>query len=280
MIMGYLDSAGLSSFWNKLKTILSGKQNSLSAGRGIDLTDSTVSVTTPVRGLTKAEYDALSTEDKNSGLYILTDSNISPDILGNIYSTVETRIGTWIDEKPLYRRVFQFSCPSGSSIISNTAILDLDQMVRCSGVIAGDSNANTNDLYPFPYYNSGKYIFLSYSKNESGIRVNNADHLFTAGCAITAIIDYTKTTDMVTLNTMSLGLPVETSEGPSEECAESIKVIKTASSVVSSSASSAAASKIATASASSARFRFVNASTSSARFRFVNASASSSKARL
>lgn len=54
---------------------------------------------------TQAQYDALATKDENT-LY-LTEGGES----GEVYSTNETRIGTWIDGKPLYRKVFTGTFP-------------------------------------------------------------------------------------------------------------------------------------------------------------------------
>jgi len=85
---------------------------SLTAGDGITIQDDTIRVTTPVKGVTQAEYDALSEEEKSKGLYIVTDANINFNDRGDIYSTEETRIGAWIDGKPLYRRVIRCKTPT------------------------------------------------------------------------------------------------------------------------------------------------------------------------
>lgn len=64
----------------------------------------------PTKVLTLAEYNALSKEEKQADvLYAITDDRPggsgSGGGGGEVYSTEETRIGTWIDGKPLYRRV-------------------------------------------------------------------------------------------------------------------------------------------------------------------------------
>lgn len=77
--MGYLDSAGLAHLWGKVKTALTGKQDILTAGDGITIQDDTISTTTPVKGMTQAEYDALSEEEKMSGnLYVTPQSDYFP----------------------------------------------------------------------------------------------------------------------------------------------------------------------------------------------------------
>lgn len=90
----------------------------LSAGEGICIEDGTVQVTTPVKGLTQAEYDKLSAADKQADkLYVITDANTALHDQGEVYSTQETRIGTWIDGKPLYRKVLETRSLSGSGVI-------------------------------------------------------------------------------------------------------------------------------------------------------------------
>ena len=104
--MGFLDNEGLAHFWGKVKDALSGKQDTITAGDGVSQAGSTISVTTPVRGVvTQAEFDALPEERRNKGLYVIpggsgTSGGGSP---WEVYSTEEQRIGTWVDGKPLYR---------------------------------------------------------------------------------------------------------------------------------------------------------------------------------
>ena len=104
--MGFLDNEGLAHFWGKVKDALSGKQDTITAGDGVSQAGSTISITTPVRGVvTQAEFDALPEERRNKGLYVIpggsgTSGGGSP---WEVYSTEEKRIGTWIDGKPLYR---------------------------------------------------------------------------------------------------------------------------------------------------------------------------------
>lgn len=79
----------------------------------------------PVEAHTKAEYDALTDEQKQAEvLHVITDDNggVSSDGSGSspgeVYSEEETLIGTWLG-KPLYRRVLQIS-PSKFPNIDST----------------------------------------------------------------------------------------------------------------------------------------------------------------
>lgn len=72
-----------------------------------------------VRGVTQAEYDALSDEEKR-GLVVITDAQPSGGgesggTCEDVYSTEEQRIGTWIDGKPLYRKTVKSVGLTGST---------------------------------------------------------------------------------------------------------------------------------------------------------------------
>lgn len=96
-----------------------------------------------IRSLTQAQYDALTTAEKNNGRFIITDADAptntaiwdkigedeldvgadlsdAVNILNGIseYSTTEQAVGKWIDGKTLYRKVY--TCPSFSVTSSST----------------------------------------------------------------------------------------------------------------------------------------------------------------
>lgn len=71
--MGYLDNAGLTHLWDKIKTALSAKQDVITAGDGLEKENSTLSVSSPVQGvISQEEYDALPEEKQKKGLYIVS----------------------------------------------------------------------------------------------------------------------------------------------------------------------------------------------------------------
>lgn len=115
---------------------------------------------------------------------------------GENYSKEEIRIGTWIDGKPLYRRVFDFVTPSTPSS-SGKAVFSLASNVeirKISGVVYG-TNGYT---YPAPYTSDDGQLFKIYSKNGVDVRISmNVELEHWKNANGIGIIEYTKTTDAV-----------------------------------------------------------------------------------
>lgn len=101
----------------------------------LTLDDGTLGITTPVQGIyTQSEFNALTEEQKNKGMYVISDgaeSSVSNTIY-EVYSTEETIIGTWIDGKPLYQKSFNGTSPnSETGVIIKNAIENLSTAVYC-----------------------------------------------------------------------------------------------------------------------------------------------------
>lgn len=194
-----LDGAGLAVVNQIIGDKLDKKQDKLAAGDGTTVAGNKVNVTTPVQGIyTQAEYDALPEEQKNKGMYVIPDTGSGPGggSSGEIYSAEETRIGTWIDGKPLYRKVYR-KVVGNSELeeIANLSSLQIDFVAHIYGVfdridgVDSDSWESANHIYP-----SGNSSSLWIS-NPSLLRCANKSR---KSSRITAIIEYTKTTDPAT----------------------------------------------------------------------------------
>lgn len=132
---------------------------------------------------------AISTAEAwNSAKWALV--NIADEIKNSmeLYSTTERKIGTWIDGKPLYRKVFtaEYNTANTEALV-NSNIQNINKIVDIKGFILTSNNAER----PLNFYNniSGEVAYLFY---------NSATNF--AFCApwtgtINAIIEYTKTTD-------------------------------------------------------------------------------------
>lgn len=107
----------------------------------------------------------------------------------NTYSTTEQRIGTWINDKSIYRRVFNIGnvSPSATSVLGS--ISNLDAVISMFGA------CNSNGLWlPIPRTHVSDVIFQNYVYIDNGsVKIGCG-----SGSAISygyLIIEYTKTTD-------------------------------------------------------------------------------------
>lgn len=165
--------------------------------------DGTIGVTTPVKAiLTREAFEALPEAERNTGMYVVydeEDESSTPSTpsesssAGEVYSEEETVIGTWIDGKPLYRKVFESTTPpnkNSTAIISQSALelLNVDKYVHLHGsmnylenaanvcLVSGTSADNTSfnmwidargivcNVSATQYYNQNVIIILEYTK--------------------------------------------------------------------------------------------------------------------
>ena len=105
-----------------------------------------------------------------------------------VYSTTETRVGTWINNKPIYRKVIETTTPSSSTVATIGSIPDIDKIIKLDGFLI--------------YSNQQVGLMFSYSTtvlNAIMMEGNNirckisASAYFNCNCYV--IAEYTKTTD-------------------------------------------------------------------------------------
>ena len=114
----------------------------------------------------------------------------------NTYSTTEQRIGTWIDGKPIYRKVI-----SVGGLTLNTYDVDISSL-NANMVFLNKSvlvNNTSTVLYQFPiYYTSTNDYFKAFRRKEGNndvVRINIGSTHAVSTNMIRLIIEYTKTTD-------------------------------------------------------------------------------------
>lgn len=130
---------------------------------------------------TTAEWNALPDEDKEKYVdheVILTDDGSgSGSSSKDVYSTEETIIGTWIDGKPLYRKVFNVAfnlegatwTDTGISVAQNNIDLIVSarassNKILCNGIwIRSDDGANVKAT-SLSTFNSVNIMILEYTK--------------------------------------------------------------------------------------------------------------------
>lgn len=117
----------------------------------------------------------------------------SSDEGGEVYSTEETRIGTWIDGKPLYRKCFQTTSPP---IQDTTTILvpfpDIVPIHIYGNLIVSDI---ANSIMPLNFMEgSSAYIFTWYIYNAIQMKHAHPENVF-SNKPVNIVCEYTKTTD-------------------------------------------------------------------------------------
>ena len=169
--------------------------------------------TVAVKPLTQAEYDALTDAEKQADVvYAITDDAGSGGGSGEeIYSTEETRIGTWIDGKPLYRKVFSFVISDTLSIPSTGlfsyqffASTEPLHFTNVYGMISSNYISNTKQSIPYTdasysgssISNLGAFInFKIMDSRANGGAVASITEKIFLGSSVEAVAEYTKTTD-------------------------------------------------------------------------------------
>lgn len=111
----------------------------------------------------------------------------------NNYSSNETKIGTWIDGKPLYRKVFETTLPSQKSNIIETGFGNTIIVRKLYGIFCDIANKPFSKPIPyFDIYNSNHITVFIGSGNGniyvSALGDNNNEQTF-------IYVEYTKTTD-------------------------------------------------------------------------------------
>ena len=102
--------------------------------------------------LTQAEYDALSTQEKNSNVfYCITDENGDEQSFQPvIYSTKEREVGVWTDGKPLYEKTLYVA----SGQINSTTFINMPTQSGIERLVSYKGSAydvNEQRYYALPY---------------------------------------------------------------------------------------------------------------------------------
>lgn len=110
-------------------------------------------------------------------------------LLKNTYSTTETRIGTWIDGKPLYRKVIAGTFAYATQTITDI-ITGYDKVINYGGTITTPSGYITQ-IPEYTNSNNFCYFVLNTANDDATLTIPSS---FVGGTFI-LIVEYTKTTD-------------------------------------------------------------------------------------
>ena len=115
------------------------------------------------------------------------------------YSTNETVVGTWVDGKPIYRKVFKVPAGfvisnSSYSEFPNTIIKNCDLLISAT-FMAANGLGTTTCNYSFHYATNPDGQLKALSP-----RNNTDDSIYTnSECKGYVMVEYTKTTDKATI---------------------------------------------------------------------------------
>lgn len=112
-----------------------------------------------------------------------------------VYSTEEKRIGTWIDGKPLYRKVVTIVSPD-KALTNKTYPFDapVDTMAALHAVLQSQKSVSTSK-YPLPFlYEENIYLSVWYSEGALLARAGGSAVEY-LNQPVTVRLEYTKTTD-------------------------------------------------------------------------------------
>lgn len=127
--------------------------------------------------------------DSSTIRVVQNGDNISLASNANEYSTTETVIGTWIDGKPLYRKVYSITSPSSANAnYADLSSLNIETTVHLYGYYKKPTGT-----FGIPFYDSDNnysVIFINNSNQLRG-RFGNSSEITNAK----VVIEYTKTTD-------------------------------------------------------------------------------------
>lgn len=144
----------------------------ISAGKSINLTNVATSGSNGLMsGADKSKLDNISS------------------VIGD-YSTTETVVGTWIDGKPIYRRVFNITNPATSNTDYSLVSNDIDNVVRLWGYMV----ASDGTKVPAPQTDSAQTYSVILVKANGYLRGRFA-FANTVPASAVVIVEYTKTTD-------------------------------------------------------------------------------------
>jgi hypothetical protein len=108
-----------------------------------------------------------------------------------IYSTNEQVIGTWIDGKPLYRKVVDCGAlPNNTTKTVPSGISNVADMVKISGF----SKDASGGCLPMPFVSTTSPVAVSYNASNNQISITTSQNR-TNYISTSIILEYTKTTD-------------------------------------------------------------------------------------
>lgn len=143
----------------------------------------TLNVGTPILFIDRQKYSV--------GINCLPQGNNTLELngkdLSNTYSTSEMVVGTWVDGKPIYRKMLSSNGINGNNVSIAHGITSLKRITNINAIASNDNGTS----YPL---NNTSYPLELISINPTDIHLH-IDNAFGYGWVIYYVLEYTKTTD-------------------------------------------------------------------------------------
>ena len=136
-----------------------------------------------------------------SGLAENQQENVLNDVKdyvdnSNSYSTEEIKTGgTWIDGKPIYRKVITATLQTNEQVLNLTVPPQIKSLVSIKGIL---SKGNVDFVIPYCFMDgSSTFQIYTYCQGQNLYIIPRSSDgtYFTAGCTVRVIVEYTKSTD-------------------------------------------------------------------------------------
>lgn len=108
----------------------------------------------------------------------------------DVYSTEETRIGTWIDGKPVYRKTWVGTSPN----ISETKAFDLGFSIDTLVNSSGSALRTDGKIMPLHFANGVSYFAIIIKRDTNELYTSYGHNAF-INTSYWITLEYTKTTD-------------------------------------------------------------------------------------
>lgn len=123
---------------------------------------------------------------------MIEDGAITPEKISFAeYSNTEQVVGTWIDGKPIYRKVFNIASPQTTNTNYNFVSANVGSLVGLWGWMA----SSANDVIPVPQMDNAQQTYSVVFINSRGYLRGRFSFAGSAPSTVVVIAEYTKTTD-------------------------------------------------------------------------------------
>lgn len=144
----------------------------LEAGKGITIENDVISADTNLFPGTKAEYEALSADEKKKYDYIASPETAGGEL--DVYSTSEVKTNkVWIDGKPIYRKCYTGTTPSSKEVITNV-VDDASTLQSIDTLVTLDGSVITTN-YIFPIIGQNINTWIRNSRSSIGMELHHDD---------------------------------------------------------------------------------------------------------